>query len=185
MALWLRPGEIAQLTTAMPEPPGAGPIYLSSLLAPPESVVLPPSWKARVTYVSLFDDLGLQGEIARLRLKRWLDQQGLPQSQDLRPQADAYAACYLFAKALGEIRGQEIRRPEVPLSREHVLETLETLVNKYADGTAQVDPDSHVALYGRMSLGPRQRTAVRGGVLLRYASADSDRLVAASDRIVP
>jgi hypothetical protein len=43
----------------------------------------------------------------------------------------------------------------------------------------------HVAYYGRMSLGPRQRTAVRGGTLLRYAAPDSDELVAVSDRIVP
>jgi hypothetical protein len=103
----------------------------------------------------------------------------------LRPQADAYAAAYLFTRALGEIRGQELRRPAVPLIREHVLEMLEDEANKYTDGTDLVDPDSHVALYGRMSLGPKQRTAVRGGTLLRYASPESDRLVPASNRIVP
>jgi hypothetical protein len=138
-----------------------------------------------VTYASLFDDLGLQGEIAKLRLRRWLDQHGLPGGQDLRVQADAYAASYLFARALGEIRGQELRRPKVPLGREHVLEMIEKGVNKYADGTSLVDPDSHVAYYGRMSLGPRQRTAVRGGMLLRYASPDSETTVTASGRIVP
>jgi hypothetical protein len=183
--LWLRSAEIEQLAAAMPMGPGTGTIYLSSLLSPPEAMVLPPAWKARVTYASLFDDLGLQGEIAKLRLRRWLDQHGLPGGQDLRVQADAYAASYLFARAIGEIRGQELRRPKVPLGREHVLEMLEKGVNKYADGTSLVDPDSHVAYYGRMSLGPRQRTAVRGGILLRYASPDSQRTVAASARIVP
>lgn len=49
------------------------------------------------------------------------------------------------------------------MSREHLLEALEQEVNKYADGTPLVDPDSHVAFYGRMSLGPRQRMATRGG----------------------
>ena len=185
LVLWLRSAEIEQLAAAMPMGPGTGTIYLSSLLSPPEALVLPPAWKARVTYVSLFDDLGLQGEIAKLRLRRWLDQHGLPGGQDLRIQADAYAASYLFARALGEIRGQEQRRPKVPLGREHVLEMLEKGVNKYADGTSLVDPDSHVAYYGRMSLGPRQRTAVRGGMLLRYASPDSETTVAASGRIVP
>jgi hypothetical protein len=73
----------------------------------------------------------------------------------------------------------------VPLGREHVLETLETEVNKYADGTSLVDPDSHVAFYGRMSLGPGQRMAVRGGKLLRYPSPDAQQPVAASARIVP
>jgi len=183
--LWLRSAEIEQLAAAMPMGPGTRTIYLSSLLSPPEALVLPPAWKARVTYASLFDDLGLQGEIAKLRLRRWLDQHGLPGGQDLRVQADAYAAAYLFARAIGEIRGQELRRPKVPLSREHVLEMLEKGVNKYADGTRLIDPDSHVAYYGRMSLGPRQRTAVRGGMLLRYASPDSETTVAASGRIVP
>jgi hypothetical protein len=71
------------------------------------------------------------------------------------------------------------------LGREHVLEMLETVVSKYADGTSLVDQDSHVAYYGRMSLGPGQRTAVRGGMLLRYAAEDSEAPVAASPRIVP
>ena len=164
LALWLRSEEIALLVAAMPEGPGSGPLYLSSLLAPPESLALPPAWKARVTFVSLFDDLGLQGEIARLRLAHWLDRQELETGGDLRPRADAYAAAYLLTRALGEIRGQEARRPGVPLSREHLLEALEQEVNKYADGTPLVDPDSHVAFYGRMSLGPRQRmAATRGG----------------------
>ena len=185
LALWLRPEEIALLVAAMPEGPGSGPLYLSSLLAPPESLALPPAWKARVTFVSLFDDLGLQGEIARLRLTHWLDRQGLETGGDPRPRADAYAAAYLLTRALGEIRGQEARRPGVPLSREHLLEALEQEVNKFADGTPLVDPDSHVAFYGRMSLGPRQRMAARGGALLRFMSPESHRLVAVTGRIVP
>ena len=183
--LWLRPDDLTRLAAAMPEGPASGQVFVSALLAPPESAVLPPAWKGRVTYVSLFDDLGLQAEIARLRLKRWLAGEALPVRSNLRPQADAYAACYLLADALGDIREQEVRRPKVPLSREHLLEVLETDLNKYSDGTDLVDPDSHVALYGRMSLGPGQRIAVRGGTLLRYASPDSDKLVPASPRIVP
>jgi hypothetical protein len=185
LVLWLRPAALSQLVEAMPQPPEAGAIYLSSLLAWPGSVALPPAWKGRVTYVSLFDAPGLQQDIARLRLGRWLDQQGIEPGTDLRIQADAYAACYLFARALGEIGAQEQRRPRVPLSREQVLEVLETQVSKYADGTELVDPDGHVAYYGRMSLGPRQRMAVRGGALLRYGSEDSERLILASERIVP
>jgi hypothetical protein len=135
--------------------------------------------------VSLFDDLGLQGEIARLRLKRWLDQAGLPHEGDLRVQADAYTACYLFNKALSKIREQEVRRPPVPLTREHMLEMVEEVTSKYDDGLELVDPDSHVAYYGRMSLGPWQRMAVRGGTILRYAGSDSIKMIAASKRIVP
>ena len=185
LILWLRPDEIEQLATEMPQGPRAGTVFLSALLATPEAVTLPADWKQRTQFVSLFDDMGLQGTIARLRLKGWLETASLVDHGNRRLQADAYAACYLFNDALGDIREQEVRRPAVPLSREHLLETLETLVNKYNDSTNLVDTDSHVAYYGRMSLGPRQRVAVQGGTVMRYASSDSDKLVAASKRIVP
>jgi len=186
LILWLRPDELAQLVAELPQGPAADHVFISALLATPEALVLPPAWKARVSYVSLFDDVGLQGEIARLRLERWLELAGLTGNGNRRRlQADAYAAGYLLNDALAEIRAQEVRRPAVPLSREHLLETLETLLNKYSDSTDLIDPDSHVAYYGRMSLGPRQRVAVRGGTVMRYASPDSSRLVAASKRIVP
>lgn len=185
LILWLRPDEIEQLATEMPQGPRAGTVFLSALLATPEAVSLPATWKQRTQFVSLFDDLGLQGEIAQLRLEHWLEAAGLADHGNRRLQADAYAASYLFNEALREIREQEVRRPAVPLSREHLLETLETLLNKYNDSTDLVDPDSHVAYYGRMSLGPRQRIAVKGGAVMRYASPDSDKLIAASKRIVP
>jgi len=185
LVLWLRTDEIAQLVKARPQGLQAGQVFLSDLLAPSGAVSLPPAWRRRTSYVSLFDDLGLQAEIARLRLKRWLEQAGLPHEGDLRVQADAYAACYLFNEAISEIRAQEVRRPPVPLNREQVLEMLEVVTSKYSDGTDFVDPDSHVAYYGRMSLGPWQRVAVRGGTILRYASTESGKLVAVSERIVP
>ncbi|MGB5540463.1 MAG: hypothetical protein WBO37_10270 [Gammaproteobacteria bacterium] len=185
LVLWLRPDQIEQLAALIPEGPGTDRVFVSALLADPEALALPAAWKQRLHIVSLFDDLGLQGEIARLRLERWLEMEDLAGHDNRRLQADAYAACYLFNDALAEIREQEVRRPAVPLNREHVLEALEGLVNKYNDSTDLVDPDSHVAYYGRMSLGPRQRTAVRGGTIMRYASPDSSKLLAESRRIVP
>jgi hypothetical protein len=185
LVLWLRPDEIEQLATAMPQGPPAETVFLSAFLATPEELSLSAAWKQRVRFVSLFDDVGLQSEIARLRLQRWLEREGLDGGGNRRLQADAYAASYLLNDALGDIRGQEVRRPAVPLSREHLLEMLETRVNKYDDSTELVDTDSHVAYYGRMSLGPRQRVAVRGGVIMRYASPESGKLVTIGKRIVP
>ena len=184
LVLWLRRDEIAQLVAEAPEPL-ADSVYLSALLATPEDVDLPADWKRVSRFVTLFDDLGLQGEIARLRLERWLEQNDLAVPANRRLQADAYAASYLFNAAIGAIRKQEIRRPAVPLTREHLLESLEDLVSKYSDGTRFVDTESHIAWYGRMSLGPGQRIAVRGGSIVEYESPDSNRLVAVSDKIVP
>ena len=185
LLLWLRPAEISQLIASHPQLPKVKQIYLSSLLTSPDSITLPPEWKSRVHFVSLFDDLGTQGQIAKIRLTQWLELHKLSTTGDLRTQADAYTACYLFNAALAEIRSQEIRRPAVPLSRDHLLETLEQLIKKYDDGTQRVDPDSHVAFYGRMSLGPTQRIAVRGGSILRYAAPDSAKLILVSEHIVP
>jgi len=187
LVLWLRPDEISQLVAELPAGPVAGRVFISALLATPEDVSLPAAWKQRTRFVSLFDDLGLQAEIARLRLERWLELAGLVGKGVgvQRLQADAYAASYLLNDALGKIRGQEVRRNEVPLTREHLLEMLETLVNKYDDSTELVDSDSHVAYYGRMSLGPRQRVAVRGGAIMRYESAQSSKLILVGKRIVP
>ena len=185
LVLWLRPDEIEQLASTMPQGPPAEIVYISALLATPNEVSLSVSWKQRVHFVSLFDDQGLQAEIALLRLERWLQKEGLASKGSRRLQADTYAACYLFNEALGKIRRQEVRRPAVPLTREHVLEMLETLVNKYDDSTGLIDTDSHIAYYGRMSLGPRQRVAVRGGAIMRYVSPDSSKLMPVSERIVP
>ena len=185
LVLWLRPDEISQLAAELPAGPATDRMFISALLSTPEELSLPAAWKQRVHFVSLFDDLGLQAEIARLRLERWLELEGLPGKQNRRLQADAYVASYLLNDAIGNIRGQELRRPAVPLTREHLLEMLETLVNKYDDSTEQINTDSHVAFYGRMSLGPRQRVAVRGGAIMHYASTDSSKLVTTSKRIVP
>lgn len=185
LILWLRPAELTQLFAISPHPPNVKQIYLSSILVTPGSVVIPPEWKSRLRFVTLFDDFDTQGQIAKIRLSQWLTTYNLPYTGDLRIKADTYAAFYLFNAALTEIRSQEIRRPAAPLTRDHLLETLEQLIKKFNDGTQRVDPDSHVAFYGRMSLGPSQRVAVRGGSIIRYTASDSEKLEPVSEHIVP
>ena len=184
LVLWLDEDEIRQLVVHAPETL-ASDVYVSALLATPEDVKLPAAWHGVTKFVTLFDDLGLQGEIARLRLERWLEQKGLDASANRRLQADAFAAAYLFNAAIADIKREEVRRPAVPLTRAHLLEELEERLSKYDDGTQFIDTESHVAWYGRMSLGPGQRIAVRGGSIVRYESPDSMRLVRVGDRIVP
>ena len=185
LVLWLRPDAVAAFVAEHPNGPPAAEIYLSALLASPEDVSLPPTWREHTRFVTLFDDLGLQGEIARLRLERWLTRNGLAEQGPRRVQADAYVASYILNKSLATIRRQELNRPAVPLTREHLLETLEDIVAKYSDGTQLIDEDLHIAYYGRMSLGPGQRIAARGGSIVGYQSPDSSRLILLSDRIVP
>ena len=182
--LWLGADELEQLAY-LEEKGLPGSTYFSATLAEPSSVNLPPSWRERVRIVTLDDDISVQTEVARLRLSRWLDQQGIAEHNNRRVQADAYVAVYLFNAALSRIRRQEIRRPEVPLTREHVLETIEALVSKSADGTTLLDQDLQIAHYGRMSLGPTQRIATRGGSVMKFAPGSSSRFVPVSERITP
>ena len=124
---------------------------------------MPPAWKARVRYVSLFDDLGVQGEIASIRLAQWLDEAGLAApGQPAPPGGCLCAPAICSRRAFGdqEAGDAQARRPRE--SRAPAGD-VESVVNKYSDGSDLVDPGSHVAFYGRMSLGPGQRFAVRGG----------------------
>lgn len=182
--LWLGADELRQIAYRVEEGlPGQ--VYFSATLADPTSVTLPETWRNRIRFVTLDDDVSVQTEVARLRLSRWLDQQGLPEHDNRRLQADAYVAVYLFNAALSRIRRQEVRRPEVPLTREHVLEKIEVLISKSADGTTLLDQDLQIAHYGRMSLGPTQRIATRGGSVMKFAPGSSSRLIPVSERITP
>ena len=182
--LWLDVDELRQLAFSV-EAGLPGEVYFSATLADPSAVQLPASWRSNIRFVTLDDDVSVQTEVARLRLERWLDEQGLAVHDNPRLQADAYAASYLFNAALSRIRRQEIRRPAVPLTREHVLDTIETLVSRSADGTTLLNQDLQVAHYGRMSLGPTQRIATRGGSVMKFAPGSSTRFVPFSERITP
>jgi hypothetical protein len=182
---WLRSDELNQLLAVAPTDSSARRMYFSAMLASPEEVSMPEAWFDRVQFVSLDDEIDVQAEVARLRLDRWLERHGIDQHGNRRLQADSYVACYLFNDALAAIKRQEVRRPPVPLTREHVLEEIEVLVSKRADGTSAIDEDLHIAYYGRMSLGPNQRIATRGGSIMRFASPESRRIVRVSKRITP
>ena len=185
LVLWLRSEAIQLLADQLSTAPEAEQLYLSAMLATPTEVAVPRSWRDRMRFVTLDDEVSVQQEIARLRLARWLEDKGVRSEGDPRLRADAYVAGYLFNAALARITLEEVRRPPVPLTREHVLEELETLVSRRADGRDAIDEDLHVAHYGRMSLGPNQRIATRGGSIMKFSSPSSARLVRVGKRITP
>jgi cytochrome c553 len=184
LVLWLRPAELTALVAGAPSGPGAGRVYLSAMLAPPQALALPASWKERVTYVSLFDPpTGLQRDLANLRLQGWLKQAGLAPTSNLRVAADAYGACYFFTLAQAEVAALRNRWVQATMNREYLLEMLESIVSKNA-GTVS-DTNAYVAYYKRLSLGAGQRTAVKGGALMRYAAGDPGQLLVVEDDLVP
>ncbi len=162
LVLWLRARDLAALRDV---PPPRATVYLSATLAGGEHAPLPPSWKAVARLVYPFE-LPERRRPQMTRVRAWLATHGLP-LVDERAQADAYLACVLLAEKVDEMRDD--------LQRDYLLERAEGIVGMRTTA----------AMYRRLSLGPGQRFASKGGYLARFAVADSGSLVAASDWIVP
>lgn len=174
LVLWLRPPTLMALVAQAPEGPPADRVFISALLAPPEAASLPPAWKARITYLSLFDDWDAKSTASRTWLATWLQRANLPISDNLRPQADAYGACYFFARALASMQKRRFLWRKVNLTRTYLLERLESAVAKNTGNP--IDLGAWVPLYARLSLAADRRIAAKGGYLLRYAGPTSNEL---------
>jgi hypothetical protein len=161
--LWLRARELPRLGD-VPPPSGAS-LYLSATLAGGERAPLPPAWKAQARLIYPFELPELR-RAAMARVRAWLQTRGLP-LVDERVQADAYLACVLLAEKLDEMRDL--------VQRDELLERAEV-------GLAMRAP---TAMYRRLSLGPGQRFASKGGYVARFAAPTSPALLGASDWIVP
>jgi hypothetical protein len=86
---------------------------------------------------------------------------------DERIQADTYLACVILAETLGSMTGA--------LGRDYVVERLEDvldarLVNGY---------------YRRLTLGPGQRFASKGGYLVRFAEPKGTQITADGSWLIP
>ncbi|HLP97373.1 MAG TPA: hypothetical protein VK149_02895 [Sideroxyarcus sp.] len=169
---WLRPPQIAALTAAVQTP--ASPIYLSALLAPPEELALPERWKQALRVVSMYDLLAEQR--AQAVLLPWLARNGIAEDY-LRLRGDAYAASDFLNKAITAVQMQTTGGIPGSLTRERLLEALESTLTVFRDDTAPY--------YWRLSLGPGQRLPVKGGALLHYAAPDATELTPFTARIVP
>ncbi len=171
---WLRPEQITSLAAAIRDFAPSGELFLSAVLAPPEALVMPGAWKKSVHYLSLFDPLALRR--TQVTLEPWLARQGIA-ATELRRRGDAFAACNFFSAAVSAIQLQAASGVRGPLTRQRLLETLESNLTIYRD--------DNVPYYWQLSLGPSQRMLVKGGMLLRYAEFDSEGWVPATARIVP
>ena len=170
---WLRPEQIATLTTASHEVP-TGQLYLSALLAPPEELVISDGWKRSLRYVSFFDALAARRSQAAL--VPWLERHGIAET-DLRLRGDAYAACNFFNSAISTVQLQTASGIRGPLTRERLIEALESSMTVFRD--------DGVPYYWQMSLGPGQRFLVKGGTLYSYTNDGTEEWIPATARIVP
>jgi mono/diheme cytochrome c family protein len=162
IVLWLRPEEVAQLGE-LPIPPG--PLYFSATLGGAEHLPLPPAWKVRARLLYPFQLPERRG-LDMARFHDWMETHGLP-IVDERTQADAYLASLLLSQKVDELRED--------LLPDYLLERAEGILGLRVP----------TAIYPRLSLGPAQRFASKGGYIARFATPDGSSLQAETDWIVP
>ncbi len=170
VVLWLHAQEVVRLAERAQVPSGT--IYLSAQLAPMEEAALPLGWQKSLRYVSVFDVLAASR--AQVSLAPWLERHGLGQTE-LRSRGDAYAACDFFNTALSTVQLQTASGIAGPLTRERLLEALESGLTLFRDDGAPY--------YRELSLGPGQRFLVKGGRIYRHDGAGG--WAALTERIVP
>ncbi|HXU94321.1 MAG TPA: hypothetical protein VFP33_11770 [Gallionella sp.] len=198
--LWLRPADMRALGKV---PPSAA-IYFSAVLSAGEHGPLPAEWKrsARLVYPYELPDKR-QANLAYFH--QWLEMRNLA-LVDEPLQSEVFFALNFLTDTLAEMLDN--------LYRDYLMERAENMISKYEGGKAeeqarardslrseargmvvvsqggmndeaQRGSRSGTTIYPRLSLGPTQRFASKGGYIVRFASPSSDTLVAESGWIVP
>jgi Cytochrome c len=154
LVLWLRPADLAGLAGATPP----ARVYLSELMSDIDSKPLPPLWRGAAHIAYPFD----LPESRRVRVdyaRGWFRIRGIP-LVDEQVQADTYLACGLTSETL-----KHMIDTFVP---DYMIERLEdTAEHRIVTG-----------YYPRLTLGPHQRFASKGGYLVHLDARDGVRLVA-------
>jgi cytochrome c553 len=162
MVLWLRPSDLAALEAA---PAPSIPIYFSGVMGGLDEAPLPSRWRdhAHMAYpVDLPDRrrVRLDYPLGWFRIRR------IPVVAE-QVQADTYLACGLLSETVKHMVDAFIP--------DYLIERLEdTVEHRVVTG-----------YYPRLTLGPHQRFASKGGYLVHYASTQSPRLVADGDWMTP
>jgi hypothetical protein len=165
LVFWLRSSDVAKLAevpTPGSEYAGA---YFSATLAGGEHAPIPPRWKAQGQLIYPFE-LPQKRDFNMGRFRAWLKTRNV-KLVDERVQADAYLASVLMSEKVDEMLEY--------LNRDYLLERAEAILSMRLRSV----------MYRRLSLGPSQRFASKGGYVARFASPDGSALVAETDWTVP
>jgi mono/diheme cytochrome c family protein len=149
LVAWLGPDDLRALLGS-PPPESLRSLYLSASLAgTPDAKPWPASWRERARMVHVFETPERRAsDLARL--KAWLRLRQLAPG-DMRVQANAYFAITLAADAITGLGDN--------FSRDYFIERIEQMV----------ESSPSPSVYPRLSLGPGQRFASRGGYILGFA----------------
>jgi hypothetical protein len=162
MALWLRPADLTALDGTLAP---SNPIYFSGVMGGLDEAPLPSGWRdhAHMAYpVDLPDRRRVRLDYAL----GWFRIRGIPVVAE-KVQADTYLACGLLSETLKHMVDAFIP--------DYLIERLEdTVEHRILTG-----------YYPRLTLGPGQRFASKGGFLVHYASTGPERWVPDGDWMTP
>jgi mono/diheme cytochrome c family protein len=166
LVAWLDRADVQGLGATGEPPAGLQTVYLSaSLAATAHPGLLPEGWLERVHMVSLFDlPANREGHLARMNA--WLRARRIPLA-DARTQANAFFAA--------TVTGEGVSQLGEYFSRDYFLERIEQMAG------SSLSP----SIYPRLSLGPGQRFASRGGYILGFPRKALDMPVPISEWLIP
>ena len=165
LVLWLDSNDLAALDLAAVAPDGLQAIYVSASLSAMRRPSLPENWQSRLHMVYPFD-LPASREQRLTRMKAWLRARNIPLG-DERTQANAFFAATVTGDAVSHL-GENF-------SRDYFIERIEQMTG------ASLSP----SIYPRLSLGPGQRFASKGGYIVRFTEETTGMPVPVSDWLIP
>ena len=155
LVLWLRPVDIAALDS--PPPPAPTAVFMSGLMGGLEQMSLPSNWRDRthLTYPFALPD---QHRIGVDFALGWFRIRNIPIVAE-QVQADTYLACGLLSETLS-----------------HMVDTFvpDYLVERIEDN---IEHRIITGYYPRLTLGPGQRFASKGGYITHFANQEGPKLV--------
>ena len=161
VVLWMGAEDVSAWLKAQ-RPGLARQVYLSSQLAPAQSVQVPAAWRPYVKWVSMrAAPTHFYGALAA-SLEPWAQAVAARADVSAVEFADARAAAFLFGDAAGLTQG--VLRPD------YLIERLETSVQQRPAAS----------IYMHASLGPGQRVASKGGYLLGFRAGVPGSVLAVS-----
>jgi hypothetical protein len=203
---WLRPVDVAALDRIAP--PNVAAIYFSGSLSKGERGPFPASWKSAGLRVVYPYELPEKRSANLAYFRAWLNRIRV-RLVDEPFQSEVYFALTFLRDTTAEMldnlyrdylleRGETmITRREIGRAEEEVRTSTLATKSRFVPLGQAVEPGAIQAaglvigkregttIYPRLGLGPGQRFASKGAYIVRFAAADSDKLITESDWIVP
>ena len=162
LMLWLRPDDVAALGSV---PPPHADVFMSGLMGGLDRTPLPAGWRG-VTRLAYPVDLPERRRVRVDYALGWFAIRRIPVVAE-QTQADTFLACGLLAETLSHMADT--------FTPDYLVERLDDMIERRII----------TGYYPRLTLGPGQRFASKGGYIVRFAEPERMRLAADGEWTVP